>query len=323
MKTIEDLRKSRDSREAILAEFGEVPESILKYDRSVKAIDLMAEERSYASKANDGGHVGKLATVFDVSGQSCRGAEGALSRFPQNVGRKLLLLYSKRGDTVVDPFAGHNSRMELCWRNGRNYIGHDICEKFMEANHKIAAMLAEEATADMFGGTEYTAWIKLHKCDSRAMPTESGIGDFTITSPPYWDLEQYGDEPDQLGIGKTYDTFLLGLAAVARENFRCLKAGAFCVWCVNDFRKGGRFYSYHEDTCAVLRAAGFVQHDIAITDLGPSMRAAFASQVIETKIIPKRHEYCLVFRKPEAPNSKVSYHADNAGGAQGKDSNDK
>lgn len=307
MKTIEDLRKSRDSREAILAEFGEVPESILKYDRSVKAIDLMAEERSYASKANDGGHVGKLATVFDVSGQSCRGVEGALSRFPQNVGRKLLLLYSKRDDIVVDPFAGHNSRMELCWRNGRNYIGHDICEKFMEANHTIAAMLAEEATADMFGGTEYTAWIKLHKCDSRAMPTESGIGDFTITSPPYWDLEQYGDEPEQLGIGKTYDDFLLGLAAVARENFRCLKAGAFCVWCVNDFRKGGRFYSYHEDTCDVLRAAGFVQHDIAITDLGPSMRASFASQVIETKIIPKRHEYCLVFRKPEAPNAELRH----------------
>jgi DNA modification methylase len=131
---------------------------------------------------------------------------------------------------------------------------------------------------------------------------KSGIGDFTITSPPYWDLEQYGDEPEQLGVGKMYDDFLRGLSAVARENFRCLKAGTFCVWCVNDFRKGGRFYSYHEDTCDVLRAAGFVQHDIAITDLGPSMRAAFASQVIETKIIPKRHEYCLVFSKPEEPN---------------------
>ena len=47
-----------------------------------------------------------------------------------------------------------------------------------------------------------------------------------------------------------------------------MKPGAFCVWCVNDFRKDGKFYSYHENVAHILRTAGFTQHDIAIIDLG-------------------------------------------------------
>jgi DNA methylase len=295
-KTPEALIASRRQRQAVLDRFGLVPESILRRDAAAMATDVMATERSYRSTARAGGHTGKLAQVFDVSGQSCR--EGALSRFPQNVGRTLLLLYSDEGDTVVDPFAGHNSRMELCWRNGRHYVGHDCSAAFMAANRTVARMLAEEAAADLFAAQREVPNITLHECDSRAMPTAAATGDFTITSPPYWNLEHYGDEPAQLGAG-SYDAFLNGLAAVAAENYRTLKPGAFCVWCVNDFRTGGKFYSYHEDAAACLRHAGFYQHDIAVVDLGAPIRAAFASQVVQQRILAKRHEYALVFRKPD------------------------
>ena len=296
-KTIEDLQESREQREAIIEQFGQVPESIMLYDRSVRAIDLMADVRSYGSMKNDGGHAGKLADVFDVSGQSCRGEGGALSRFPQNIGRTLLLLYSKPGDWVCDPFAGHNSRMELCWRAGRNYRGNDLSREFMRANEAIRELLLNEKKDDLFG-EHFHAEIELSEGDSRKLPWPDRCGDFTITSPPYWDLEDYGNEVGQLGKTESYRWFLRDLEAVAKENCRVLKRGAFCVWCVNDFRKDGRFYSFHMDTAVLLREAGFRQWDIAITDLGPAIRAAFAQQVIETKILPKRHEYCLVFRKP-------------------------
>jgi len=299
MKTVDDLIKSRSNRKLILAEFGEIPESILRYDRTIKATDLEAERRSYASMANDGGHIGALAKVFDVSGQSCRGEGAALSRFPQNVGRKLLLLYTNPGDVVIDPFAGHNSRMELCWRSNRHYVGCDVSKAFMAANAQIKSLLLDEAVGDLFYGTYFTAKMYLVACDARHIPLQNEVGDFTITSPPYWDLEYYGDETEQLGTGKSYTEFLDGLQLVASENFRCLKRGAFCVWCVNDFRKRGTFYSYHEAVASILRMAGFIQFDIAITDLGPTIRAAFATQVIESRILPKRHEYCLIFQKPE------------------------
>lgn len=298
-KTIQDLAKSRARRRAILAEFGCIPDSILVHNKGHRSMDLMVDSRPYGANiaCKNQGITGKLADAFSASGTMRRGKGGTLSRFPQSVGRVLLLLYTKRGDIVCDPFAGHNSRMELCFRHGRHYYGNDLSADFMRANEKIAWTLLRESKMALL---ENDTKIKLTKGDSRKLPWKSNFGDFTITSPPYWDIEFYGDEPEQLGTGKSYKEFLQGLGQVACENFRVLKPGAFCVWCINDFRKDGKFYSYHEHTASLLRKAGFVQWDIAITDLGSSVRANFAQQIVDSKILPKRHEYCLVFRKPKA-----------------------
>jgi hypothetical protein len=310
-KTLDDVAKSREQREDAKALFGGViPESILKYNVADKARDLLVEDEGRAYTDTGYSKDKQIVTnedatnnkLFMLSGAGARW--GALSRFPQNVGRILLNLYTDEflpktttRTTVVDPFAGHNSRMELCYRSKRNYIGCDISKKFMAANFKLRDMLLAENAEQMLDKNDAT--ITLHECDSRKMePVRSNVGDFTITSPPYWDIEDYGDEIEQLGKGNEYHIFLQNLQQVCHANFRCLRSGAFCVWCINDFRKDGRFYSYHEDTADCLREAGFKQWDIAITDLGTSMRAAFATQIKSQKILPKRHEYCLIFRKP-------------------------
>lgn len=48
----------------------------------------------------------------------------------------------------------------------------------------------------------------------------------------------------------------------------------------------------------LMEHVGFVQHDIRIIDLGSSIAAAFVNQIVEGKLLPKRHEYALVFQKP-------------------------
>jgi DNA modification methylase len=302
-KTLDDVAQSRAQREAIERLFGgEIPESILRYNTADRAMDLLVEEQGRNYTDTGWGKDKQLVTnkdareydLFMLSGAGARW--GALSRFPQNVGRALLRLYTVPAQTVVDPFAGHNSRMELCYRERRNYIGCDISKKFMRANFELRERLLTQQEDTLFPSLN-KATIELHECDSRKMPVKNNAGDFTITSPPYWCLEDYGDEMGQLGKND-YPNFLKGLGEVARENFRCVKSGSFIVWCVNDFRYEGKFYAYHMHTAQLLRDAGFKQHDIAIIDLGTSMRASFASQIISQKILPKRHEYALIFVKP-------------------------
>lgn len=298
-KTREDLKRSRDNRKAALAQFaGTPPDSIMLHAKHTRATDLMiAEDRAYrdGSKWVENGRDAWQAKAFGASGKMQRGKGGTLSRFSQNVGRTLLLFYTKKGDTVFDPFAGHNSRMEFCYRAERNYIGCDISAEFMEMNRKVADKLRAKNNGSLFA---HHSTITLYETDSRRVPIKDEKADFTITSPPYWDIEYYGDEEGQLGLGKSYDEFLDGLYEVMEENYRVLRPGSFCVWCINDFRKGGKFYSYHEHTARGLRQAGFVQHDIAIIDFGGSIRQNFMNQTLEQKILPKRHEYALVFRKP-------------------------
>lgn len=319
-KNVESIIESRNSHEELKKFFGgpngtvdDIPSSVMRADRRTTKGDESVKTRGYQktnlrnktkAKVNEEGispqQIDDLsedrqavrnrhllgAKALEISGKGC--GAGALSTFPQNIGKSILLFYSKPGDLVFDPFAGHNSRMDLCVTNGRNYIGCDLSTDFMVHNKTRAEQLREDFP---------DASITLHHCDSRNVPVEDEVGDFTITSPPYWDIEFYGDEPEQLGKSGTYKEFIEGLAEVMRQNFRVLKPGAFAVWFVNDFRKKGKFHLYHVDVIKIARKAGFIAHDLMISDLGRSIRDCFTNQAVQTKILPKRHEYGLVFRK--------------------------
>lgn len=303
-KTEGSIAASRTGRDELVLLFGNknLPSSIMVRQDMHKIAELDDEAAgSYKKTQGDyGGELNKIANTIKVSGSGLsdrrrkaveRGeAEGALSVFPQNVGRTVLLFYSKPGDLVIDPFAGHNSRMQLVVKEGRHYTAYDVSERFMQFNKKRAEQLR-----NLFP----SAKITLHQHDSREQKhTKSNTGDFTLTSPPYWDIEFYGNEPEQLGLGKTYEAFMQGIEAVLQENFRVLKPGAFSCWFINDFRRMGKMYFYHIDLLQAGERAGFISHDIAIVDFGTGLRDVFINQAFDQKILPKRHEYCIVFRKP-------------------------
>jgi len=312
MKTLHDIAKSRFYREKTLEYLGMVPESILKHDRGDRPIDsnLVADGSGADYKTKTEAVAKKLLPridpnavkhfdLFRSSSTGCRGKEGILSTFSQNICRFMVRFYTEEGGKVFDPFAGHNSRMEAVWRSGRHYYGSDISHSFMEFNFKLKELLLNQKDEELFA-TNNTE-IYLHEGDSKKVPWEDNFADFSITSPPYWDLEYYGPEDGQLGYGGgkvTYEMFLEGLGEVLAENYRVLKPGAFCAWNVNDFRKGGRFYEYHVDLALLGRKVGFIPHDMIIFDYGTPVASAFLTQMISRKVMAKRHEFCLVWRKP-------------------------
>lgn len=296
-KDLDAIKGSKESYARLVSVFGGVnnlPSSVLRAKRENASADEDApsDARGYDNtapqigKSRDGKLPKHLRDAYYISGRGC--GAGALSRFPQNVGRTVLLFYSKAGQTVYDPHAGHNSRMDLCVRNGRHYVACDISAEFMKFNRKRAVKLRKLYAR---------ARIELHECDAREPPVADGTGDFTITSPPYWDIEYYGDEAGQLGKADTYGGFMDGIERVLAANFRVLKPGAFAVWFVNDFRRKGKMYFYHADLIAAGENVGFTAHDILISDLGRSIRDCFPNQAIEQRILPKRHEYGIVFRR--------------------------
>lgn len=289
-KNVDSLRNSRNQREDIVRMFdGRVPASVML---AKKASNMSGTDQAIGTYEATAGvlktnNKTKIHS-FRVSGGGVQA--GALSMFPRNICKMCVLLYSKPGDTVVDPFAGHNSRMETCIVEGRHYTGYDISRRFMEYNFVLADQLRKE----------FHMTVDLYEDDSRLMRhTPDALGDFTITSPPYWDIEDYGDEAPQLGKLGDYAVFLDGLFEVAKQNFRTLKPGAFCCWFVNDFRRDGKFYAYHVDTLNLLLDAGFIHHDMLIVDFGNAFGEMFATQIIERRVLPKRHEYGLIMRKPE------------------------
>lgn len=306
-KSLASLKKSQDKRAALIALFGGVqnlPSSIMRAERmrTDPDIDLPSAERSYTNtdpkgdklrkrkleeRLVGGVEVGKLKGHFDISSRGCQ--SGALSIYPRNIGKALILLYSEPGDLIIDPFAGHASRINLAVECGRGYIGCDLSHDFMDFNRKRAAELKERNPK---------LRIEVHECDSRKMPVDSEIGNFGITSPPYGSIEFYGDEPEQLGKCATYEDFLDSLGIIMKEHYRTLKPGAFCVWSINDYRDHGIFRSYHSDVIELGKKAGFVPWDMIITDFGRGFRDCFIAMTVAQRIVGKRHEYNVIMRKP-------------------------
>lgn len=299
-KTVAAFLASGDATNETLRLFGGrqwLPCSVMKHQRTPADDDdaAISGGRRYTEQLPEYNASG-MATARDGAVKSMHrmnqgSLNGALSRFPQQIGRTVVLLYAETGDVVVDPFAGHNSRMELCVRAGMDYVGFDLSADFMAHNRARADVLRRECRGRS---------ITLYHRDSRDQsPVPDGYGDFTITSPPYYDTEYYGDEPGQLGNCPTYPAFLDEMQKVMDENYRTLKPGAYSAWFINDFCRDGRMYFYHADTIRLGEASGFIAHDIMVVDLGACIREAFVNETRRSKRLPKRHEYGVIFRKPD------------------------
>lgn len=55
---------------------------------------------------------------------------GHPAMFPEELARRVMLLFSFRGDTVLDPFAGVGTTCVVAEENGRRYLGIDVSEEY-------------------------------------------------------------------------------------------------------------------------------------------------------------------------------------------------
>jgi DNA modification methylase len=313
--TKQGLLQSREIRQRFLDKYGYVPDSILQVDRSEKALDFFTQKMGGAymagaiakakrMKDRDVGSdtVGSLTVFRDSKSSKYYKGKGLeekdrifLSMFPQNVGRILVDIYCPEHGIVYDPFAGHNSRMELVYKTGRNYTGVDLSKHFMEANKKAREYLYRKSRKSLI--RKQRNKIRLIRGSSAKVKLPDSYADMTITSPPYWDIEYYGSEKQQLGKAKTYQEFLDKLRPHIEENYRILKDDTFCIWVVNDFRREKIYYAFHIDLYNMFIESGFEPFHIYIMDYGSGFTSMFVQQIMKYKTFGKRHEYVMLFKK--------------------------
>lgn len=292
------LKRSEENRAAMLRRFGFIPRSVIREisrgDLSRSMFQLQGEnphrreatQRGAAEKEQKLRALGKKGSASQKG--AGRGTMGA-SIMPAELVAFFVKYYARPGDVYLDPFMGQGIQMQVAHRLGLHYYGYDLSAEF------FAYIDAVRAKID--NGTTTISTTHGDSRDPSAIP--DGIGDFSFHSPPYWDIEFYGEEPEQLGYKKSYEEFLAGMEQVARAWLPKFKPGAWHVVNVNDFRVGGRFYSYHAHTIALFERAGWQLHDTWILEgLVGGLPKAFAVDFNMKRIAPKLHEYALVFKKP-------------------------
>lgn len=132
-----------------------------------------------------------------------------------------------------------------------------------------------------------------------------------VTSPPYWNLKRYNENPDQLGHIQDYDVFLTELEKVWRHVYRVLVPGGRLVCVVGDVcvarRNFGRHlvFPLHADICVMCRHIGFdnlnpiIWHKIANASYEVQNGSKFLGKPYEPNAIIKNDiEFILMQRKP-------------------------
>ncbi len=312
-KDMASLVESRAIRQEVIRKYGFVPTSVLEPDyawgkhiiefegRKQQAVAKKKHEKmDYGDKTSAGEKKAGLSKAeldktFGMSSQNVRGKSGGLSTFPPGLAKFIVEFYSKKGDLILDPCCGHNSRMQVTYELERNYIGYDVSKEFMAFNRKIKEQITGKGEQAAMFAPEVS--ITLREQSSEEMVEDNESIDMIYTSPPYWDIEFYGEEPEQLGYRKPYGDFLEGITMVVSECYRVLKHGKYCIFNVNDFRKEGVFFPYHCEIVRLFQKCGFHLHDIIIVKWASSIGACFASQIEDRKITAKGHEFLVVARK--------------------------
>ena len=203
--------------------------------------------------------------------------------------------FSPDGGLVADPFAGGSVRGIVAAALGRRYVGTDLSLQQMEANE----LQVPPIRAVVESWQHDPLW---HHADARNFLEYVGEGtaDLIFTCPPYYDLEVYSDDPQDLSGAGTYQEFVLGYRECIAAAAAALHNDRFAIFVVGEVRdkRTGRYVGLVPDTIRACEDAGlgFYNEGILVTSVG-SLPIRTSRLFGPGRKLGKSHQNMLVFIK--------------------------
>jgi len=234
--------------------------------------------------------------------------------FPKSLAIQQIEIFTKSGDTVLDPFLGVGTTLDAAVELRRNGIG-------IELNPEFAAI----ARKDLQRARELNLSHTILVDDSRNLRSlvKAESVDFVLTSPPYSTLlksvkgnfaykwrehstlnpksnpKPYSMKREDLG-NMPYDDFIEAIKEVMQASLVVLRPNCYAVWVVKDYRDLKNkipYVNFHGDVIGAATEAGFTLWDIRVYDqtkFRPLVCLGFPSRNFYLNI---GHSFLLTFKK--------------------------
>lgn len=214
---------------------------------------------------------------------------------------EFIRFFTKRGQTVLDPFVGIGSTLVACDRTDRNGIGIELIPKYA----KMAKKRSKQRVIN--GDARNISRFKLPNID------------YSISSPPYWNVlnrstgnfektrksrglsTKYSDEVKDLGNVEDYEEFLDIIFEIYEKIYNLLNPGGYITIIVKNLKQNGKIYPLAWDlgkrlgTLYELKDEKiWIQDKIRLAPYGYPY--AWTSNIV--------HHYCLILRKQTEKSKK-------------------
>lgn len=200
--------------------------------------------------------------------------------------------YAPPGATILDPFSGGSVRGIVAAATGHRYSGVDLSAEQVAANQEQWAQYPKEHVSASQG----PLWIRGDSKD--VMSLALGEYDLLFSCPPYADLEQYTDDPDDLS-NMDYPDFLRAYRHIIERSSLMLKQDRYAVWVVGDVRdQRGNYHGFVRDTVRAFEDAGLrLYQDAVLITTAATLALRAGRQFQAGRKLGKSHQNVLVFAK--------------------------
>lgn len=246
-------------------------------------------------------------SVWDVKKTPKEQAFGHPAMFPVELCTRLISIFTRKGDSVLDPFLGSASTLVACQLLDRAGIGFEINPEFVS----LAKKRLSQTTLDIVSKHQKIFQEDAKNLSMRLQPESI---DLILTSPPYWDIlrqkrtadskqiRPYSESVSDLGNIEDYNEFIDELAKVFSQVHMVLKERGYCIIIVMDIRKQNRFWPYHMDICRMMTKIGFILDDIIIWNRHKEYNNLRALGFPYVFRVNKVHEFIMIFKKAGEEN---------------------
>ena len=251
--------------------------------------------------------------------------------WPPQMARALILMYTRPGDTVLDPMVGSGTTCIEAKLLGRNCVGVDInynaailtlhrlywLEQYLE---KLSSGVGLERFLDLGGVGDarevgidevLRARVEIYHGDARNLDKIRGSSvDLVATHPPYFNIIRYSGSrvPGDLSAAGGLEEYLAMTHSIAREAFRVLKPGKYMGILVGDTRIHKHYVPITHYVLQAILKAGFILKE-EVTKIQHKMKTTREKWVRlkDRDFLLIYHEKLYILRKPGDPGEYKKY----------------
>ena len=237
--------------------------------------------------------------VFDRRDSSGVHTAGYWGNFVPQIPRQMMRRYTKKGDWVLDPFAGSGTTLIEGQRLGRNTIGIELQPQMVEyANGLIASEPNKlDVTTDVVNGDSATM-------DLRSILRSHGVEtvQLVIMHPPYLDIIRFSDDPRDLSNATSVETFLEMIGRIIENVTPVLDRGRYLVLVIGDKYAKGDWIPLGFQTMNEVIKRGFSLKSIVVKNFEDTTGKRNQKELWRYRALAGgfyifKHEYIFLFRK--------------------------